>query len=185
MFIDSEGNSYTNFEEFWHNFTRSSAWWRVKCWLKNLPSGIVWWFKWRFVPEHRYHIPKCKPWLRKPGYVDPCTRISAVMLEETYDFVKKMKEYDQWHFNAETDAEILARVGCEELAKSEREVRDYHNNAVKALERVYEWWKTRRLSDDLYLECDYESFEDMVKADKEKDEILMLITKNLGFLCYP
>jgi hypothetical protein len=107
------------------------------------------------------------------------------MLEETYDFVKKMKEYDQWHFNDETDEEILARVGCEEIAKSEREVRDCHNNSVRDLERVYGWWKIRRLSDDLYLDSDYESFEDSVKADKEKDEILMLVTKNLDFICYP
>lgn len=67
-----------------------------RAWSNFINPGPLWWFKYRFVPTHQYHIVRTS---LKPGYHDPRTRILYAVFEELDAWANR-----DWH----TDGYIVS-----------------------------------------------------------------------------
>jgi hypothetical protein len=154
--------------------------------LRTLPKNILWWFKWRFIPKHRYHIPKTGPFLT-PGYCDPCVRIQVVMFEETYQFVRNVAKFGYGGRLSETDEELWERTKPNQSwFDEEKKFREHTNSTWDDLEKIADWWEVRRKLKDFYLDSDFEGeyIKKLEKADNTIDEMTALVAKHINFLWY-
>lgn len=78
-------------------------------------ENILWWFKHRLVPRHRYHVMKTP---LKPGFCDPSLRIAACLFAEAECYVERV-QYVDW-------------------------ADDTHEEAWRGLMFAVAFWKSRR-----------------------------------------
>ena len=124
-------------------------------WLNPLIEKPYWWFLYRFVPRHRYHV--LKPRTLKPGYHWQGRRIFHAAFEELVSYVEEqtsyyLKEQGIKLENATKDQIINAfwSTGCDDREESsydegDHPFEDYGGNDKEAV-NLYWWWTQERIS---------------------------------------
>lgn len=161
------------FEEFdrkWENRTR---WQKFKDFLYyrmwrrmiDIPSDILWWFKWRVIPRHRYNYLQTG---LEPGYYDPSYSLPLGLFYTTEMFIEGTKDVVDWD-------------GTED-----------HQEAWKAFTEAVQWYHDNRK--ELGGEGDLEKREDETYQEcwkrelawrDERNEHLSNIIRYIDFMWYP
>jgi hypothetical protein len=128
-----------------------------------------WWFAYRFVPKHQYHIIRTE---LEPTYWDCDTRIlhgAFAPFKEFMDNIYENKGHVIWDYS-ETEAD----------ENIPQEYIDERKQLWAAMECLYYWWTTREEREkELYKNFSLEREEEMWKEEEEMLCWLMSIRKNL------
>ena len=118
--------------------------------FKRVPGDILWWFKHRLVPKHRYHVINTG---RKPGYYDPHDKIVNAVLNETHTFVvfeEKQQlvdwEHEEGHktawaiFKEASDFWVGYRSKCESYDNEDKDDQKAVEMCKKVLDHIMYMW---------------------------------------------
>jgi hypothetical protein len=144
-------------------------------------SDIKWWFKYRLMKKHRYHIVDTG---LKPGYYDcdtillnaamavlvdhveneahGCDKIGEAGLQSYIEFYEKLCDPKNW--------EPWERKQSKKIKQQCIEHRVNDTNALKEILAIYKWWKYYRTIEHMSLEQERDEFYKTERYDIMTDE---------------
>ena len=109
-----------------------------RAWVNFTNPGPLWWFRYRFIPSHQYHIVRTR---LKPGYHDPRSRILYAVFEELDSWAN-----NDWH----TDGYIVSgRISLPKDVVGDRDGVSYETGEPASLEDIDYYLSRKNMLDDL------------------------------------